>query len=133
MKRSRKHKYFYTVHLKLDSRDNRGCYCRPYDKDDTEYIQHVSYGWYRVGVFAFDEESALRKAKKALADYKDVKVKDFFEHTSYPKYWSDDYVMVCPECGKQYSISMHYYMEYDMCPACRRRCKFVKAPKTKEA
>jgi hypothetical protein len=123
-------KYFYTVVLKLDSRNNRGCYCKPCDQNDTEYIQHISAGWYRIGVFAFDEESALNKAKQVLADYKKIKVQDFFENTVVPEFWSLDTFAVCPECHREYKgLQMAALAsEYYVCPSCRRRCSFEESP-----
>lgn len=122
--------YFYTVRLKLDSRTDRGCGYRPRERNDTEYIRHTSFGWYEIGVFAFDEKSALSKAKKVLADYKNVKVEDFFENTVTPEYWSLDVFAVCPECHREYKGGQMVVLasEYYVCPICRRRCRFEESP-----
>lgn len=117
-------KCMYLVTLKLDEADIRDCHPLRNSFDSDEYITHSAYGWYNVRVMADDEESAVARAKKNLAKYKNVRVEDFFENTSRPTAWSIDLFLVCPECQRQYKGWQMKSLEYYVCPHCRRRCVF---------
>lgn len=119
-------KRMYLVTLKLDEANVRNCHPLRDSLDSDEYITRSAYGWYDVRVMADDEESAVARAKKSLAKYKNVRVEDFFENTSQPAVWSIDLFLVCPECQRQYKGLQMESLEYYVCPYCRRRCRFEK-------
>lgn len=124
--------YMYLVTLKLDEPKIRLCYRLRGSYGDGEYITHSAFGWYDVRVLADSQENAIIKAKENLAAYKDVRVEDFFENTSHPESGELDFSLVCPECQRRYVGRQISCLDYYVCPACRRRCKFEKVHDSSE-
>lgn len=114
-------RYMYSVCLKLDEPLPRRC---RRVIPDFEGVVSVSFGWYDVYVFADGKDDAIVKAKQLLADYKKVRVEEFFENTSWPDYWTAGTVAICPECRTVYKDWQMQTLEYYVCPSCRRRCLF---------
>ena len=119
-------KYMYVVTLKLDEANIRECRRLQSSSDGDGHIKHCEHGWYNVWVVANSTEDAIVKAKQRLAEYKNVRVEEFFENTSHPEAWSIDSYLVCPECHKQYRGWKARSLQYYVCPHCRRRCTFEK-------
>ena len=117
-------KQMYMVTLKLDQPDVRYCHRLQDALDRKDRVTHSAYGWYDVQVSADSDEDAIERAKQRLAEYKNVRVEDFFENTSQPEAWSLDLFLVCPECQRQYKGWQMARLEHYVCPYCRRRCNF---------
>ena len=116
----------YEVSLKLSENQPRKIrVINPQHSFLRETCEHETHGWYTVTVFASNEQSALERAKKRLADYKNVSVDDFFENYE-DRVSNIDDVLVCTTCNKKY-LSWDE-LPYEVCPECRRRCKVITDP-----